>query len=546
MELSDILGGSGGLLNPDQQNDVNRQTLMGIAASLLKSAGPSPYKAKMTTLSGLGDALSAGLAGRQTATDEVLKRNYLAGQVRQQATGQTMQALQLAAQYRSLNLPVPPQVQRILDAANGGAGTAGGGVAAAGGSPYAAAQPGQPTAQPTPAFAPGASGGFSPATAPAFPPGGSGALPWPQPNATDTSTGAISPAGATSLAPAPQNPPTVAARSPGGVLSSVQSLPVQDRWGLIAGGPLGKIVEAVTSKNLETTPDQKNATASGKASPFQYNADLEGAKTSPDERAAKAAGMTLPEYTANMAVRNAVASAKGKRMAEAIEAGGKPARDTLNTLNVMGYAVERGGANISTGPGSEEWLKVKQFAKNLGFEPEGTTESEILKKMNIFLATEATKQISARPAMFEFQQNLKANPGLANSLDGTKALINILRQTTMQNIALGKLAMDEKNAPKWGDVEEKFYSDPNYAIRSPFTGAVLGAGNSDGAPPGAAPNTAPLAPAGQGPAAAQPAPSKGGPPVGYVDGRHRFLGGNPNDPSSWETVGATMPIKGVR
>jgi hypothetical protein len=141
-------------------------------------------------------------------------------------------------------------------------------------------------------------------------------------------------------------------------------------------------------------------------------------------------------------------------------------------------------------------LKVKQFAKNLGFEPEGTTESEILKKMNIFLATEATKQISARPAMFEFQQNLKANPGLANSLDGTKALINILRQTTLQNIGLGKLAMDEKNAPNWGDVEERFYSDPKNAIRSPFTGAVLGSNGN------AAPSAAP----------AQPAPAKGGHP----------------------------------
>jgi hypothetical protein len=152
--------------------------------------------------------------------------------------------------------------------------------------------------------------------------------------------------GRLAAAPAAQSVPAATARSPGGV----QGLPEQDRWGLIAGGPLGKIVEAVASKNLETTPDQKSAAASGKASPFQYNADLEGAKTSPDERAAKAAGMTLPEYTANLAVRNALAAAKGKRMAEAIEAGGKPARDTLNTLDIMGHAVERGGNNITTGP----------------------------------------------------------------------------------------------------------------------------------------------------------------------------------------------------
>jgi hypothetical protein len=446
-----------GLLSPEQQGDINSNAIESMAAALLKAAAPSPYK--HTTLSGHGEGLQAGITGRQQATDEALKHTLVAGQIRQQQTGQTLQALQLAAQYRSLGLQVPPQIQRILDAASGGAGTAGGGIA----------QLLAPQSAPAPAF-------------PSINAGGGGAPMAP--------ASAVSPAGATYPVPGTQNAPVSPAGNPGGTLGAIQGLPETDRWALIAGGPAGDIVKAAAAKNLETTPDQKNAAASGKASPFQYNADLEGAKTSPQERAAKAAGMTLPEYTANLAVRNALASAKGKRMAEAIEAGGKPARDTLNTLDIMGHAVERGGNNITTGPGADEWLKVKQFAKNLGFEPEGTTESEILKKMNIFLATEATKQISARPAMFEFQQNLKANPGLADSLDGTKALISILRQTTLQNIGLGKLAMDEKNAPNWGDIEERFYSDPKNAIRSPFTGQLIGSAASGGAPPGAAPSAA--------------------------------------------------------
>jgi hypothetical protein len=123
--------GSAGLLSPDQQHDANRSALLSAAAALLKASGPSPFKSRMTTAAGLGDALAAGLQGRQQATDSALRDRLLAGQIRQQAAGQTLQALQLAAQYKSLGLPVPPQVQRILDAASGGAGTAGGGVAQA-------------------------------------------------------------------------------------------------------------------------------------------------------------------------------------------------------------------------------------------------------------------------------------------------------------------------------------------------------------------------------------------------------------------------------
>jgi hypothetical protein len=153
MDLAQLLGDTNtpGLLSPEQQGNVNSSAIESMAAALLKAAGPSPYKGKMTTLSGLGEGLQAGLAARQSGTDAALKERYLAGQINQQATGQTLQALQLAATYRGLGLPVPPQVQRILDAASAGAGTAGGGVA-------------QALQSPQPA------GAFSPA---------GGTLPWP-------------------------------------------------------------------------------------------------------------------------------------------------------------------------------------------------------------------------------------------------------------------------------------------------------------------------------------------------------------------------------
>jgi hypothetical protein len=56
MDLTQLLGtNNSGLLSPEAQRDVNQQTLMGIAAS------------------GIGDALQAGLQGRQAATDEATR-----------------------------------------------------------------------------------------------------------------------------------------------------------------------------------------------------------------------------------------------------------------------------------------------------------------------------------------------------------------------------------------------------------------------------------------------------------------------------------------
>ena len=128
-----------------------------------------------------------------------------------------------------------------------------------------------------------------------------------------------------------------------------------------------------------------------------------------------------------------VATAKGKRIGEVIEAGGLAKRQTVNVLNEMEDAMRHAGSNISTGPGAENWLKVKQAANNLfpGIF-KGVPESETVVKLNAQLASAAAKAMTARPSQLEFRAFMANNPGLATSPQGSFALINLLRQAKEQ------------------------------------------------------------------------------------------------------------------
>jgi hypothetical protein len=327
-------------------------------------------------------------------------------------------------------------------------------------------------------------GAFSPA---------SGTLPWPTPSVG--TTGAISPVGA---------------GAPGGVMGAVQSLPLQDRYALIAGGPAGDIVKAAAAKNLERTEAEKNATASGQTNPLDYERQL---KLTPEERAAATYGMPLPIYQAFAEGAKSIGAAHGKQMGEAIEAGGH-AQKTLITLNNMEDALANAPDNIATGPLSKEWLKIKQFASNLGFDSKGLNESEVVDKLNAFLAGEATKQISSRPAQFEFQTYLKNNPGLMTSLEGTRKLISIMRQGAEQDIGLGKLAGDENNLRKWSDVQDQYFRE--HPITSPFAGKPVDRDHPAVPPPLAQTATPTPTPAASVPTATNP---KTGHTMQFINGR---------------------------
>jgi hypothetical protein len=179
-------------------------------------------------------------------------------------------------------------------------------------------------------------------------------------------------------------------------------------------------------------------------------------------------GMSVPEYQSVVKGQEAVGGAVGKRVGEVVEAGGLPARHTINTLDIMEDALNRAGRNITTGPGAAEFLRLKQAAQAWlpGDWSKGLTEAETIKKLNATLASQAAKAMTARPSQLEFKAFMANNPGLETSVQGTKTLISIMRQAAQQDIALGKLAMNPANLKNWSQVEDNFYrANP---IQSPF------------------------------------------------------------------------------
>ena len=138
----------------------------------------------------------------------------------------------------------------------------------------------------------------------------------------------------------------------------------------------------------------------------------------------------------------------------------------------MDDAITRAGPNLTTGPGAEYMLKLKQAAQNwLGVDLKGLPEAEVVTKLNAQLAAQAAKAMTARPSQLEFKAFMANNPGLQNSVAGTKYLIDVLRQATTQDIQLGQLASRVQDPRAWPAVEDRFYQQN--PIKSPFSGQPL-------------------------------------------------------------------------
>jgi hypothetical protein len=84
--------------------------------------------------------------------------------------------------------------------------------------------------------------------------------------------------------------------------------------------------------------------------------------------------------------------------------------------------------------------------------------------------------MTARPSQLEFRAFMQNNPGLMTSVKGSLYLISVLRQSTEQDIALSRKAMNTKNLSNWTDIEDRHYAQN--PIKSPFTGKPLSGGET--------------------------------------------------------------------
>jgi hypothetical protein len=475
VDFSQLLGQQPvpGLLSQQQQGNATSQGIESLAAGLIKAGGPSEYK---NNFSGIGDAIQGGLDAYNRATTQQLQSQYIRGQINKQTFDQTMMAMQTAAQYRGAGLPVPPELQALLSKAgvppHPDDATA---PPPAGPAPMPAAGP-APAGPPPGLLSPPAPQGPGPVVASngggsilPFSPGSgppqimpSGGAPAPAAPATPISfndripsnggmpAGLLSAPGA-SAAPAPQGPLPTA--------SMVQNMPVQDRYALIGGGPVGKIVEGVTQKNLEQTDEGKNARDPMIA---PAAAAVEGAKAD----ATAAAKLSDTIY-------------KGITGSASIAAQQKQNIDVLRQIAAS--------PGFTPGAGSDLALSAQRLAAQFGINPAGAAPRELFNQLAARVLADQMSGIKSMASetgeaggrifkpMLDIEEKANVTPN--DSLAGVNAKLNMLDKA-------GDLMM------KWGDMADDYHLahghlDPGFykQLRQEIGGARIG----NVLPPAAAP-----------------------------------------------------------
>lgn len=139
--------------------------------------------------------------------------------------------------------------------------------------------------------------------------------------------------------------------------------------------------------------------------------------------------------------------------------------DALKHVNSMIAATERGGAFVPRGPTAEYALNVRKIIDNflpgMGSAIKGTNEAEIIDKLNGVLASEATKLFTNRGTNFDLQTFMRANPGLSTTLQGSRMLLDLMKQGYEQNLDIASLANKQKgtNPEQWMEIKKKYLDE---------------------------------------------------------------------------------------
>lgn len=174
-----------------------------------------------------------------------------------------------------------------------------------------------------------------------------------------------------------------------------------------------------------------------------------------------------------------MAESHAGQVSTAQQAGQRASR-RISELNVISALTDASRASRWTGQPFSDWqTRIAQFLIN--FDPRHRNERtdflnhlgyrEILSKLNAFLASEATQDISARGTNFEFRTLLDNNPNLVSSYEGTQMLLSYMRQEQehMANLARMASRLSPSQYGRWSSIVENYYQQNPIMIEVPPT-----------------------------------------------------------------------------
>lgn len=251
-----------------------------------------------------------------------------------------------------------------------------------------------------------------------------------------------------------------------------------------ANGKIATVATVPESKAVTLIPEAERAQLG--LPPGSYQRDVYG-KISPIGQS----GVTVNLPPAEKAEQAKIGEARGNVVADQITAG-KSAQDRIRTLDQMSGALAAAGGNITTGPLGEPVLRAKQALGGiLGRELPGTSATEMFNNMGPILAGEAARAITNRPAQIEFTTMLNSKPGLMNSVEGNRAMMDVMRQRAVQDSDLANIAARSNSTDEFLHKKDEY--EAAHPMINPFTGQAFGAnGTSPGAEGGPQSSSAPI------------------------------------------------------